>query len=219
MGAAAAATATSLLRQCTNFAPRTVVTGERSHIECRAQEKKKVRTERSKLVAIESAWHNCEQDVKGKVCHLPECLAWSNPFEKNLGTVIGGSVTSKSHWHEGTSCFFAGGVEGQHLRLLSIHKAEALLRNDRTPSAKQVPTGEEGLLRPRTSARAQVGGGTRGRSTFHLTRYKKSGTQFRRHCSWKKASAMYTLSHTSTYAQTRSRWNEAASHVALHTSA
>lgn len=195
------------------------MTGERSHIECRAQRKKKRnRTDRSELVAIESAWHNCEQDVKGKVFLRPECLAWSNPFKKNLGTVIGGSVTSKSHWRQGTSCFFAGGVEGQHLRLLlSIHRAEALLCNDEnTFGETRGPC--PGLLRPRMPIRAQVGGGMRigAHSTRHDT---KSGARFRRHCSWKKASAMYTLSHTSTHVQTRSCWNEAAFCVALHTSA
>lgn len=173
-------------------------------------------------MAIESAWHNCEQDVKGKVFLRPECLAWSNPFKKNLGTVIGGSVTSKSHWHQGTSCFFAGGVEGQHLRLLlSIHRAEALLCNDENTFGETRSDGE-GLVRGFSGHGCRSGhrwgGGMRigAHSTRHDT---KSGARFRRHCSWKKASAMYTLSHTSTHVQTRSCWNEAAFRVALHTSA
>lgn len=199
------------------------MTGERSHIECRAQRKKKRnRTERSELVAIESAWHNCEQDVKGKVFLRPECLAWSNPFKKNLGTVIGGSVTSKSHWHQGTSCFFAGGVEGQHLRLLlSIHRAEALLCNDENTFGETRSDGD-GLVRGFSGhgCRSVHRWGEEWGSehippdTIQKVAHGSVGTAL-----GKKASAMYTLSHTSTHVQTRSCWNEAAFRVALHTSA
>lgn len=153
-------------------------------------------------MAIESAWHNCEQDVKGKVFLRPECLAWSNPFKKNLGTVIGGSVTSKSHWRQGTSCFFAGGVEGQHLRLLlSIHRAEALLCNDEnTFGETRGPC--PGLLRPRMPIRAQVGGRNEDRSTFHPTRYKKWRTVPSALLLEKSVSYVHAITHKHTCSDT-----------------
>lgn len=170
-----------------------------------SSKKKKNRIERSELVAIESAWHNCEQDVKGKVFLRPECLAWSNPFKKNLGTVIGGSVTSKSHWHQGTSCFIAGGVEGQHLRLLlSIHKAEALLCNGGTPSAKHVPTGRAlSGASPATDADPCTGGRrNEDRSTFHPTRYKKWRTVPSALLLEKSVSYLHAITHKHTCSDT-----------------
>lgn len=170
-----------------------------------SKKKKRNRTERSELVAIESAWHNCEQDVKGKVFLRPECLAWSNPFKKNLGTVIGGSVTSVTlasghvlflRWRSRRAAFAVVVEHSQSMKRCFV--------TTKTPSAKHVPTGRAlSGASPATDADPGTGGGrNEDRSTFHPTRYKKWRTVPSALLLEKSVSYVHAITHKHTCSDT-----------------